>query len=227
MKYIILVTVILLTFTACNKVSLDVPTPIKTNIPFENLIYSSSRPKVSARPVRPGPVCFYIITTGWKYYAATELSIDTILQAMDSVKAEYFKRYQVTITFDSLVYASFPANKRQRVVITDSPIGFMGQAQMFSMVEGAEENPVLVWGYGVANNSTPVPLSTVQQLARTLSHELGHAAGLWHHGNPYTYNEALMGNPFYSVYVLFNAGWNSNNEWQDDIAILDKICKRI
>jgi len=128
-------------------------------------------------PIKPTVGLFFLDFDGFGSYIGcnpTGQEIDTI----KSIIERYYNQWQVSVTLDSNIYNQF-SGKKQRVVFTNSGIGFLGIAVVGSMVNGDELNPVLVWWYGCVHNITAYP-DYKQLLGRVTVHELGHSLGLYH-----------------------------------------------
>jgi hypothetical protein len=157
------------------------------------------------------------------YSGMTETEIRTVL---DSMQADY-SEFSVTVTADESVYYSAPANRRVRVVVTES-WEWYGQAGGVAYVNSftwGNETPAFVFssllGYSAKN------------VWEAASHEAGHTLGLRHQADWVDgvkisdYREGvIMGVGYYRPNVYWTVGLNSYGQLQDDKAIIRSTLSR-
>jgi hypothetical protein len=99
----------------------------------------------------------------------TSLEIKTI---MDSSMVD-FKNFNINLTTDSVIYFSYPANKRIRVIVTDNTwrTGVSGVAYNGSIKWG-DETPAFVFSKALNYNT--------KYISEIVSHEVGHTVSLSH-----------------------------------------------
>jgi hypothetical protein len=151
------------------------------------------------------------------YSGLNETEIRTVL---DSMQADY-SEFSVTVTADESVYYAAPANRRVRVVITESWewYGQAGGVAYLGSFTWGNETPAFVFpsllGYSAKN------------VWEAASHEAGHTLGLRHQADwvdgvkVSDYREGvIMGVGYYRPNVYWAVGLNSYGQIQDDRAII-------
>lgn len=143
-----------------------------------------------------------------------------------------YSLWQVQFTSDTNQYKLFTGPK-QRIVFTNSGIGFTGSSIMNSMITG-DTNPVLVWWYATRNINCCYSNQPNQYAAWVAAHELGHTLGLWHAvdycGQNYSVVNAqgycpLMGDTRNATTTGFRTGLNQNCETVNEVAIISLTLK--
>lgn len=179
-------------------------------------------------PVKAAPACVLLDFDGFGFYEGCDATSQDIAEVIAEMKVRY-TQWEMTFTPSESVYNSFPVGKRQRIVFTNSGIGFMGIAYIRSMPDGDEVNSALVWWYATRFYNMPN-----RTAARVASHEIGHTIGLYHQvdfcGDDYVEGDALtcplMGLSVYATNVPWIIGMNTNCVTQDDVSVISKIVKR-
>lgn len=123
-------------------------------------------------------ICIYLDTDGHTFYSGCEITAQELQEVIDTAKT-YLAEKDVTFTIRESQYDSFALGTKQRVVLTNSRIGFLGWSEVRSLIDGKEQNPVLVWYYGAVNNIAPINYK--RQLARVIVHEVVHTLGICCH----------------------------------------------
>lgn len=150
-------------------------------------------------------ICIYLDTDGHTFYSGCEIGSDELQEVIDTAKT-YLSGKDVSITTDENIYNSFRVGQRQRVLLTNSGIGFLGWSEVRSLIDGQEQNPVLVWYYGAVNNIAPINYK--RQLSRIIIHEIIHTLGITGHslsglmkGYPYSVGPFNPGDVFFEMGV--------------------------
>jgi hypothetical protein len=157
------------------------------------------------------------------YSGMNETGIRTVL---DSMQADY-SEFSVTVTADESVYYAAPANRRVRVVITESWewYGQAGGVAYLGSFTWGNETPAFVFssllGYSAKN------------VWEAAAHEAGHTLGLRHQADWVDgvkisdYREGvIMGVGYYRPNVYWTVGLNSYGQLQDDKAIIRSTLSR-
>jgi hypothetical protein len=157
------------------------------------------------------------------YSGMNETGIRTVL---DSMQADY-SEFSVTVTADESVYYAAPANRRVRVVITESWewYGQAGGVAYLGSFTWGNETPAFVFssllGYSAKN------------VWEAAAHEAGHTLGLRHQADWVDgvkisdYREGvIMGVGYYRPNVYWAVGLNSYGQLQDDKAIIRSTLSR-
>jgi hypothetical protein len=157
------------------------------------------------------------------YSGMTETEIRTVV---DSVQADY-SEFSVTVTADESVYYAVPANRRVRVVITESWewYGQAGGVAYLGSFTWGNETPAFVFssllGYSAKN------------VWEAASHEAGHTLNLRHQADwvdgvkVSDYREGvIMGVGYYRPNVYWAVGLNSYGQLQDYKAIIRSTLSR-
>lgn len=139
----------------------------------EPLVYN-----LSERGSQKISICIYLDTDGHTFYSGCEITSQELQEVIDTAKT-YLSGKDVTITTDESIYNSFQVGKRQRVLLTNSEVGNIGWSQCNSLIDGQEQNPVLIWYYGALNNIAPINYK--RQLSRVIVHEVVHTLGICYH----------------------------------------------
>lgn len=138
--------------------------------------------------------------------------------------AEDYISFNVNVTTDPARFNSAPANRRIKVIFTDTDIaapGFGGSARNGSYYDGSNDP---CWVFNEQNGS-------VKDAAETGSHEAGHTFGLSHDGdggNTYSYGHGdwapIMGSVFENrgseIGHWSKGEYTGANNTEDDISIL-------
>ena len=151
------------------------------------------------------------------YSGMNEAEIRTVL---DSVQADY-REFSVVVTTDESVYYAAPANRRTRVVLTESWewYGQAGGVAYLGSFTWGNETPAFVFpsllGYSAKN------------VWEAASHEAGHTLNLRHQADwvdgvkVSDYREGvIMGVGYYRPNVYWTVGLNSYGQIQDDKLII-------
>lgn len=189
---------------------------------------SNSSIKQKGPPAKPVPVCFYLDADGHGPYQPSNASPNDL----EEVKAEIIRLYplwEITVTTQESVYNQFSPGNRQRVVLTNSEIGFLGSSAIRSLPEANEDNPVLIWWAATRYYNRPN-----RTAARVAVHELGHSIGLYHQvdtcGQDYApgdiYRAPIMGNCVVAAEVYFKNGLNTLCLTQKDEDQISAVIKR-
>jgi hypothetical protein len=157
------------------------------------------------------------------YSGMNETEIRTVL---DSMQADY-SEFSVTVTADESVYYAAPANRRVRVVITESWewYGQAGGVAYLGSFTWGNETPAFVFpsllGYSAKN------------VWEAAAHEAGHTLNLRHQADwvdgvkVSDYREGvIMGVGYYRPNVYWTVGLNSYGQLQDDKAIIRSTLSR-
>lgn len=123
----------------------------------------------------------YVQGTSWNWSGPIDaqssgLSSAAITEIFNRV-AEDYRIFNLNITTDSTVYASAPATRRTRVVVTTTYqwYGMAGGVAYVGSFTWGDDTPAWVFS-GLLNNN-------VKNIAEAISHEAGHTLGLQHQSN--------------------------------------------
>jgi hypothetical protein len=158
-----------------------------------------------------------------RYSGMSETEIRTVV---DSMQADY-QEFGVTVTTNESVYYSAPANRRVRVIITESWewYGQAGGVAYLGSFTWGDETPAFVFssllGYSAKN------------VWEAAAHEAGHTLNLRHQADwvdgvkVSDYREGvIMGVGYYRPNVYWAVGLNSYGQLQDDKAIIRSTLSR-
>jgi hypothetical protein len=173
----------------------------------------------------------YVANTYWNATGPIDarysgMNATEIQTTVDSVQADY-QEFGVTVTTDEGVYNAAPANKRVRVIITESYewYGMAGGVAYLGSFTWGNETPAFVFssllGYSAKN------------VWEAAAHEAGHTLNLRHQADwvdgvkVSDYREGvIMGVGYYRPNVYWTVGLNSYGQLQDDKAIIRSTLSR-
>ena len=136
---------------------------------------------------------------------------------------EDFAPYDINITTDRSVYEAAAVTNRSKIIITTTKNWYPGTAGGLALLNSFDDNTgyrKVAWTWNLSDISTGL----------TNSHEAGHQLGLRHDGTQtdgyYRGHGSwgpIMGAPFGRPYTQWSKGEypGANNQYQDDIAILN------
>lgn len=122
---------------------------------------------------------YYVENTPWNYNgpftcAPANLTSTQVNEVLENVRGEY-SRYKVNVTTDENVFNAAPAQKRMRLVLTETWewYGQTGGVAFIGSFSWGDKTPCFVFTSLLGNNNT-------KAIKEAASHELGHTIGLIH-----------------------------------------------
>jgi hypothetical protein len=199
---IILLAILLVVLYSCTKNTRDADTIITNNSQQRDSLQSCdfgitqfnmiARPQVPSTPVtesKPGPsnatsVVFidfdghFVSQTNWNFNGdfncnSAGLNTAEITEILERVSEDY-RPFNIQVTLSEAVYNSVAANKRMRVVVTESHewYGMAGGVSFIGSFMWGDNTPCFVFSLLLGYN--------VKKIAEAVSHEVGHTFGLYH-----------------------------------------------